>query len=88
MLCKYVNAAELVMFDSPACTFCEQWEKEISAIYPITNEGKKAPLRRVSIHDNMPIGLREIEAIIYTPTFILFYEGWELERISAYTGED
>jgi thioredoxin-related protein len=88
MLCKYVNAAELIMFDSSACTFCEQWGKEISAIYPITNEDKKALLRRVFIHDNMPIGLRELKPIIYKPTFILFHENRKLGGISGYTGED
>ena len=81
-------AAELVMFDSPVCEYCEQWDREIAAIDPKTDEGKRAPLRRQSIYDPMPQDLKSIKAVIYTPTFVLIDQGREVGRISGYPGED
>ena len=81
-------AAELVMFDSPACEYCEQWDREIAEIYPKTDEGQRAPLRRHSIFDPLPDDLKNIKAVIYTPTFVLMDKGQEVGRISGYPGED
>lgn len=88
MFLPAANAAELVMFDSPVCEYCEQWDEEISAIYPKTDEGQLAPLRRHSVHDPLPDDLKQIKPIIYTPTFVLVENGQELGRISGYPGED
>ena len=88
LLVSQPQAAELVMFDSPVCGYCEQWDEEISAIYPLTKEGQRAPLRRVSVHDPLPDDLNQIHAIIYTPTFVLVDAGQEIGRISGYPGED
>lgn len=82
------QTAELVMFDSPACSYCERWEEEIADIYPKTEEGQQAPLRRVSIHDSLPADLNKIHGIVYTPTFVLVDDGREVGRISGYPGED
>ncbi len=82
------HAAELVMFDSPACSYCEMWDTDIADIYPKTEEGHLAPLRRVSIHDPLPSDLSGLRGIVYTPTFILVDEGREVGRISGYPGED
>ena len=88
LLAWQAQAAELVMFDSPACEYCEQWDAEISAIYPLTAEGRRLPLRRVSAHEDLPADLAAIGAVIYTPTFVLVEDGRELGRISGYPGED
>ncbi len=82
------NAAELIMFDSPTCSWCEAWENEIGDIYHKTNEGKRAPLRRQSIHDEIPPDLNYLKAIRYTPTFILISQGKEIGRINGYPGEE
>jgi len=81
-------AAELVMFDSPACEWCEMWDEEIGVIYEKTEEGGKAALRRVSIHDDLPDDLKDLKTIRYTPTFVLISNGQELGRINGYPGED
>ena len=64
MLYTHAGAAELVVFDSPACSYCEQCEDEIAETYPKTEEGKKPTLRRVFIHDYMPTDLRKLKPII------------------------
>lgn len=83
-----VNAAQLVMFDSPVCEYCDLWNEEIAEIYPKTEEGRRVPLRRVSIHDPMPADLADVGSVIYTPTFILVEQGREVGRITGYPGED
>jgi thioredoxin-related protein len=82
------RAAELVMFESPNCEWCEAWDREVGVVYHKTAEGQLAPLRRVQLHGSWPEGLESLDAVVYTPTFVLMAEGRELGRISGYPGED
>lgn len=83
------KAAELLMFESPICEWCEAWNEEVGPIYPKTSEGSRAPLRRVNIYDERPVDLRNIEGIRFTPTFVLIdAAGKEIGRINGYPGED
>ncbi|WP_299444126.1 hypothetical protein [uncultured Rhodospira sp.] len=82
------KAAELVMFESPSCTWCQRWHAEIGPIYPKTDESRRAPLRRVNLHDPWPSDLRGLRAVSFTPTFVLVEAGEELGRITGYAGED
>lgn len=83
-----VGAAELVMFESAACEWCEAWHRQIGPVYPKTEEARLAPLRRVDIHGEMPADLRHLRAVQYTPTFVLIEDGREVGRILGYPGED
>jgi len=69
------NGAELLMFESETCGWCDRWREEIGPIYPKTNEGKRAPLRAISIHEPRPVAYRSINGIVYTPTFVLWNTG-------------
>ena len=79
---------ELVMFEQTGCHWCEIWTAEVGPIYPKTSEGKRAPLRRVDIHDPMPDDLKGIVTTRFTPTFVLLHDGAEVGRIAGYPGED
>lgn len=81
-------AMELVMFEQDNCEWCEVWDKEISGVYPKTDEGKTAPLRRVDIFDDVPKDLKDIRSPHFTPTFVLMDNGKEVGRIRGYPGED
>lgn len=81
-------AAELVMFESDSCEWCELWHEEIGVVYAKTAEARTAPLRRVSIEDPVPGDLEHIRGIHYTPTFVLMEDGREVGRILGYPGED
>lgn len=81
------HSAELVMFYSPACEWCQVWDEEVGVIYERTAEGKRLPLRRVSVHQSLPPDLWDMEPIIYTPTFVLMASGREAGRITGYPGE-
>ncbi len=87
-LASPLAAAELVMFSSSACEWCEAWDEEIGPIYPKTAEARAAPLRRVDVHDSMPRDLRDIATVVYTPTFVLVRDGREIGRILGYGGEE
>lgn len=80
-------AAELVMFESSLCEWCELWEEEVGVVYGITPEARMAPLRRVSVHDETPADLGTVRTVIYTPTFVLMDKGREIGRITGYPGE-
>jgi len=77
---------ELIMFNSPACEYCEMWEDEVGIIYDKTDEAKTAPVRRIFIGDAEKSQLK-IRPIIYTPTFVLVNQGKEIGRIVGYGGE-
>jgi thioredoxin-related protein len=82
------RAAELVMFESEYCSWCETWHSEIGPVYPKTAEARIAPLRRVDIDDERPADLVGLKAVMFTPTFVLMHEGREIGRIQGYPGED
>lgn len=82
------GAAELVMFETPACPWCAAWDREIGAIYEKTEEGRRAPLRRIDMSAPRPEGLEQVKGVTYSPTFVLMAEGAEVGRIVGYPGED
>jgi thioredoxin-related protein len=82
------RAAELVMFETPGCTWCAAWDAEIGRVYPLTDEGKAAPLRRVDLQESRPDDLAAVRGVVHTPTFVLMDEGREIGRIRGYPGED
>ena len=81
-------AATLIMFEQDYCEWCERWNEEIGVIYPKTEEGKRATLRRVDIHSAVPEDISHIKVERFTPTFVLIDEGKEIGRIRGYPGED
>lgn len=82
------TGAELVMFESDSCEWCEAWHAEVGVIYAKTAEARIAPLRRVGIEDPLPADLSQIRGVHYTPTFVLMQDGGEVGRILGYPGED
>jgi thioredoxin-related protein len=82
------QAAELVMFEQAGCSWCEAFDREIAPIYPKTDEGKRAPLRRVDIMGEVPPDLAFLSTERITPLFILVDRGREIGRIRGYPGDD
>ena len=85
---KGAQAAELLMFEEDWCHWCERWDDEIGVIYAKTEEGRRAPLRRIDIHGTFPKEVQLASRPQYTPTFVLIEDGRELGRIEGYPGED
>lgn len=81
-------AAELVMFEDAGCVWCARFNAEIAPIYPKTDEGKRAPLRRLDSGAALPADLAFIARERLTPLFVLVDGGREVGRIRGYPGED
>ena len=81
-------AVELVMFEQTGCAWCARWNADIAPIYPKTDEGKAAPLRRVDIHAALPADMQLARRPQFTPTFVVLQDGVEVGRIEGYPGED
>jgi thioredoxin-related protein len=82
------RAAELVMFEQAGCQWCEAFDREIAPVYNKTDEGMRAPLRRVDIASPVPADLAFIGVERLTPLFVLVEKGHEIGRIRGYPGED
>lgn len=82
------RAAELVMFEQAGCVWCETFDREIAPVYDKTDEGKRAPIRRVDITQKTPQDLSFIDVERLTPLFVLIDNGREIGRIRGYPGED
>ncbi len=78
----------LLMFEQPGCHYCAQWNTDVSPEYPLTDEGREAPLERVQLHDPIEVGITLVAPPVYTPTFVLLSNGTEVGRIEGYPGED
>ena len=78
----------LYMAEEEGCYWCGRWNKEIGGIYPNTQEGKSAPLRRYDLHSEQPEGVELKMGVNFTPTFLLVSKGKEVGRIEGYPGED
>lgn len=82
------RAAELVMFEQAGCAWCEAFDHEIGIIYAKTDDGLRAPLRRVDIGKALPADLAFIEPERLTPLFVLVDKGREIGRIRGYGGRE
>lgn len=82
------RAAELVMFEQAGCVWCAAFDREIAPVYGKTDEGRRAPLRRVDMDRPLPPDLAFIEAERLTPLFVLVDNGREIGRIRGYPGDD
>ena len=88
MLPATASAAELLMLEQPGCVWCAQFNAEIAPAWPKTEEGRRAPLRRVDITQPWPSDLEGIAKERFTPTFVLLDEGREIGRIRGYVGDE
>jgi hypothetical protein len=79
---------ELLMFEQPGCVYCAAWDQEIAPQYPLTTEGKAAPLRRLQLRAPLPPDLALDRPPVFTPTFVLMADGVETGRIEGYPGAD
>jgi thioredoxin-related protein len=82
------RAAELVMFEQAGCAWCEAFDNEIGIVYGKSDDGLRAPLRRVDIAQALPADLAFIEVERLTPLFVLVDKGREIGRIRGYGGRD
>lgn len=78
----------LLMVEQAGCIYCRQWHAELGEIYPLTDEGRAAPLVRIDLRAPLPEGVTLRSKPVFTPTFVLLRDGVEVGRIEGYPGED
>ena len=89
LLCGFsVKAMELLMFEEHGCPWCARWNADIGGIYAESDQGRRAPLRRIDIRAQDDAGVELARRAHFTPTFILIDEGREVGRIEGYPGPD
>ena len=86
---RALSAAELalLMFEQPGCIYCQRWDEEIGPQYPLTDEGRAAPLRKLSLRAPLPDGIHLASPPAFTPTFVVTRDGTEVGRIAGYPGD-
>lgn len=78
----------LVMVEQAGCSYCARWMRDVAPEYPLTPEGRFAPLRRVDLRAPLPEDLSFETRPVFTPTFVLMRDGAEVSRLEGYPGED
>ena len=86
-IASMAEAAELVMIDSPACSYCQRFKRDILPSYAASALGKRAPLRSVNVWRRWPEDLRAVKPERFTPVFILVEHGREVGRMYGYKGK-
>lgn len=81
------HAAELVMFEQKGCVWCQRFDRDVAPAYEKTDEGRRAPLRRVDIAKPIPPDLAFVRRERFTPVFVLVDNGREFGRIRGYPGD-
>ncbi len=80
-------AAEMIMYEQPGCAWCKRFNEEVAPAWPNTEQGQRAPLRRVNIREPLPEDLEHIPVERFTPTFVLVDDGKEIARLRGYPGD-
>jgi hypothetical protein len=78
----------LLMVEQPGCIYCASWHEEVGPEYPVTEEGRAAPLLQIMLRDPLPEGITLTRPAAFTPTFILLRDGQEQGRLEGYPSED
>ena len=81
------QSAELVMVQRDGCAWCAAFDREIAPVYGKTEEGRRAPLRRIEL-GRTPSDLGFVAVDRFTPEFIMVDRGREIGRIRGYPGPE
>lgn len=84
------QGAELLYFFSPNCGYCRAFDEEVAGIYPRTDAGSIAPMKRVEVD---PETFRPLDPSLpydpgTVPAFVLVEDGREVARLNGYSGDE
>ncbi|MDQ0505553.1 thioredoxin family protein [Xanthobacter agilis] len=82
------RAGELVVFERKGCVYCQRFERDVAPLYGKTDEGRRAPLRRVDVSQGPPRDVALAAPVRFTPTFVLVEDGHEVGRITGYASDE
>ncbi len=77
-----LGTAQLVMFETDLCSWCEQFRRKTARQYQSTDYAQRAPLRFMSVDDGPPPKRYRLTSFRPAPMLVLFDEyGRELARL-------
>ena len=79
-----IAGTRLIMVTSDHCPFCQAWERDIGVLYEKSPYAPSLPLKRVDIGSAMPEGVTLQSPVLGTPTFLIIYNGQEIDRQRGY----
>ena len=79
---------ELVFITSDICPFCQAWERDVGHIYDSTPHAQHATLRRIDFAEIAFVSPELKDAVVGTPTFLIFENGAEIGRIEGYQSSE
>lgn len=82
------QAGELVMFERKGCGWCRKFDADVAPVYERTEEGRRAPLRRLDLSQALPADIALASPVRFAPTFVLVDEGREIGRITGYASDE
>lgn len=88
LLPEKARSAELLMFESGGCVYCQRWDRDVGAIYDKTQEAKLLPLRRIDVGRQSASGVTLQSPVRYTPTFVVVDNGREVGRITGFISDE
>jgi thioredoxin-related protein len=88
MVPAWASDYELVMVKRDGCVYCDIWERDLGPIYPKTDVGAFAPLRKVDISETKGPDTPFKTPVVFTPTFVIMENGREMRRMEGYQSED
>jgi thioredoxin-related protein len=75
---------ELLFVDRSGCPWCARFEREVLPGYGLSDLGREAPLKRVSLDAGQPKEAALDEPVRFTPTFVLLRDSREIGRVVGY----
>lgn len=79
------SSLRLVMIEEMGCNYCIRWHREVGPGYPLSEEGRRAPLIQI---DRFSAEAKRFQRVTFSPTFILLSQDTEIGRITGYPGAD
>ena len=85
---EFKTPKELVFITSDRCPFCQEWERDVGHIYDSTPYAQHANLRRIDFTEIAFMLPKLRDAVVGTPTFLIFENGAEIGRIEGYQSSE
>ena len=79
---------ELVVMESPGCSYCDIFRRDVLPAYEASERGKELPVRFVDVNDAATAKLELQTPVDIVPTFVIVKDNKEIGRIPGYVGPE
>lgn len=79
---------QLVVMESPDCTYCDIFRRDVLPAYEASERAKELPVRFVDVNDAAAAKLELQTPVDIVPTFVVVKDNKEIGRIPGYVGPE